>query len=72
MNMRTALVYFIWNMFRVNGHILPTRSTGALFTVASIRTQGPMPAPEELADMPKLHARSVMVGSDTPGRCGAD
>jgi CRISPR-associated protein Cas1 len=26
-----------------------------------------MPAPEELADMPKLHARSVMVGSDTLG-----
>ena len=26
-----------------------------------------MPAPEELDDMPKLHARSVMVGSDTLG-----
>jgi CRISPR-associated protein Cas1 len=29
--------------------------------------KGSMPAPEELADMPKLHARSVMVGSDTLG-----
>jgi CRISPR-associated protein Cas1 len=29
------------------------------------QAQGHMPAPEELADMPKLHARSVMVGSDT-------
>ena len=29
--------------------------------------KGNMPAPEELDDMPKLHARSVMVGSDTLG-----
>jgi len=29
--------------------------------------KGSMPAPEELDDMPKLHARSVMVGSDTLG-----
>src|SRR5215510_9066992 len=29
--------------------------------------KGNMPTPEELADMPKLHARSVMVGSDTLG-----
>jgi CRISPR-associated protein Cas1 len=29
--------------------------------------KGSMPAPEELDDMPKLHARSVMVGSDALG-----
>jgi CRISPR-associated protein Cas1 len=29
--------------------------------------KGNMPAPEEVDDMPKLHARSVMVGSDTLG-----
>jgi CRISPR-associated protein Cas1 len=29
--------------------------------------KGNMPAPEELDDMPKLHARSVMVGSDILG-----
>ena len=29
--------------------------------------KGSMPAPGELDDMPKLHARSVMVGSDTLG-----
>jgi CRISPR-associated protein Cas1 len=29
--------------------------------------KGNMPAPEEADDMPKLHARSVMVGSDTLG-----
>jgi CRISPR-associated protein Cas4 len=31
------------------------------------QAKGHMPAPEELDDMPKLHARSVMVGSDTLG-----
>ena len=31
------------------------------------QTQGGMPGPEALDDMPKLHARSVMVGSDTLG-----
>jgi CRISP-associated protein Cas1 len=29
--------------------------------------KGNMPAPEDLGDMPKLHARSVMVGSDALG-----
>ena len=65
--MLTAPGCSISNTSNKNSTTAPDTLDGRLIHRRVDQEKGNMPAPEALDSMPKLHARSVMVGSDTLG-----